>query len=112
MNGFVPLTAACTSELGSDARMCTSSEIRDTPGPFPTIPSPGAWVRPVLIGAFQGTSVTVLEESAVAETGGNFSCLGWTTPSLRALAINSGGQFREFDCNQNTLPVACCAPLG
>jgi hypothetical protein len=118
-DGFLSMTAACRTNFGLAARMCSTVEILESNTLVPDIGE--CWVRPIFQPVATGTLPTAtLDASGVFLDGlsigmgpENFTCNGWSTnsSSVNALTMKPSGGFEIKPCAGNRA-VACCAPVA
>lgn len=86
----------CATTFGSEARLCSSADVKNTSDLLSKAPARSNWVHPFEVGDSRAEDL--------------LSCEGWSTSSstVTGLAFNNAG-FARISCD-NDLPVLCCVP--
>jgi len=118
--GINGMHETCQTDFGTSARMCTTTEVFETPNMPSGSTSSFGWVQPIISDViindgqvYYFIAGTVVSESATAGIGGA-NCLSWRTdnPFTQGTGVlTSGGVIAIADdtCDENHF-VACCLP--
>jgi hypothetical protein len=114
-SGALARTAACEVDYGPGARWCSSREIVESTEAPPV--DSIAWARSAGVAVIAPTAYAsggVYDTASGAHVYGLtdphfMKCDGWSTTNgdFRGLAVEPGGSFRAWGCD-NVYPVACC----
>ena len=120
--GINGMHETCQTAFGSSARMCTTTEVFETPNlPLNNVIGQAAWVQPIISGTILSSTEVLYVVNGVLlpeSLGGGISgmnCRTWSeaTVNNRGAIIGTGAEHKisinYANCNED-LYVACCLP--